>query len=254
MSGRLERVDKAYRFLRKALEEETHISTDDVVRATGWAKATADTYLTKKWECFVVREGAKFRVSSEFRRFTLEQFRSHQSQVTAVPVTASKRLVDKAVAACLAAIETYNMPNFPFGPENFAILAGSGWELLLKARIVADADESLVAITSRDKKGTILVSKSGNPRTISMLTAAEVLHEDGRLPTAAFSNLRALACFRDESIHLPINDLELDRQFQGIAVAYPSDREPLAPDEVARFDGRPLQVAGFQRSGSSSSI
>ena len=56
-----------------------------------------------------------------------------------MPATSrSSRLVNKAEAALLAAIEVYNKPAFAYREETFSILALNAWELLLKAKLVAD--------------------------------------------------------------------------------------------------------------------
>ena len=46
----------------------------------------------------------------------------------------SKKLLDKAIAATVSAIEIYNKPDFQYRGETFCILAINGWELLLKAK------------------------------------------------------------------------------------------------------------------------
>ena len=202
-----------------ALDQSRAFEIADVVEATGWAESSVRAYITKKWSVLLVRDGVAFRVAETFRNYTLERFREHQSQVASGPPTLSERLVDKAVASCLGAIETYNKPDFSFRCETFSILAGSAWELLLKAKLVAQADEALDAIVARDKAGKVLRSKSGNNRTLSLLAAAERLHQDGTLPKAAFSNLRVLACLRDDAAHLPADDLEMNRRVQEVAIA-----------------------------------
>ena len=47
----------------------------------------------------------------------------------------SKELLDRAVAATIAAIEIYNKPDFRYREEAFAVLAINGWELLPKAKL-----------------------------------------------------------------------------------------------------------------------
>ncbi len=49
----------------------------------------------------------------------------------------SKELLDRAVAAMVAAIDVYNKPDFPYRAESFTILALNAWELLLKAKWLA---------------------------------------------------------------------------------------------------------------------
>lgn len=67
----------------------------------------------------------------------------------------SKELLDRAVAATVAAIEIYNKPNFLYREEAFAVLAINGWELLLKAKWLADHNNkvsTLYVMEPRTKK------------------------------------------------------------------------------------------------------
>jgi len=42
----------------------------------------------------------------------------------------SKELLDRAVAATVAAIEIYNKPDFLYREQAFAVLAINGWEFI----------------------------------------------------------------------------------------------------------------------------
>lgn len=70
----------------------------------------------------------------------------------------SQELLDRAVAAMVAAVEIYNKPSFPYRVESFAILAINGWELLLKAKWLADHHNSVRSLfvqeRRRNKNGT----------------------------------------------------------------------------------------------------
>ena len=50
----------------------------------------------------------------------------------------SNELLDKSIAAMIAAIEIYNKPDFMYRGETFSILAINSWELLLKAKYLKD--------------------------------------------------------------------------------------------------------------------
>lgn len=63
----------------------------------------------------------------------------------------SDELLDRSLAATLAAIEVYNKPNFSYREEVFAILAINGWELLLKARLLFESENRTV--TARVRTG-----------------------------------------------------------------------------------------------------
>jgi hypothetical protein len=89
----------------------------------------------------------------------------------------SNELLDRAIAASVAAIEIYNKPDFKYREETFAVLAINGWELLLKAKWLSDHHNdarSLYVLERRknkdgtpSKKKTAKLTRSGNPlRTV----------------------------------------------------------------------------------------
>ena len=123
----------------------------------------------------------------------------------------SKELLDRAVAATVAAIEIYNKPDFLYREEAVAVLAINGWELLLKAKWLADHGNkvsSLYVMESRMKKdGTkskklqIKETRSGNSFTHSLDFLAKKLVESKAFDTNAWANIQALLEMRDSSIH-----------------------------------------------------
>ena len=123
----------------------------------------------------------------------------------------SRKLLDKAVAATVAAIEIYNKPDFKYRGETFCILAINGWELLLKAKWLNDNNNNLRSLyekeyrknkdKSRSKKYTIKRSRSGNPLTHSLDYLAKKFVEQGHLEQNAWANIQALLELRDTSIH-----------------------------------------------------
>ncbi len=64
----------------------------------------------------------------------------------------SKELLDRAVAATVAAIEIYNKPDFLYREEAFSVLAINGWELLLKAKWLADHNNKINALYVMDPR------------------------------------------------------------------------------------------------------
>jgi hypothetical protein len=123
----------------------------------------------------------------------------------------SKELLDRAIAATVAAIEIYNKPDFLYREEAFAVLAINGWELLLKAKWLADHGNkvgSLYVMKPREKKdGTkskklkIKPTRSGNPTTHSLDFLAKKLVETKAFDANAWANIQALLELRDSSIH-----------------------------------------------------
>ncbi len=123
----------------------------------------------------------------------------------------SKELLDRAVAATVAAIEIYNKPDFLYREEAFAVLAINGWELLLKAKWLADNGNKVSALyvmeprTKKDgtksKKFQIKETRSGNPFTHSLDYLAKKLVDSKAFDANAWANIQALLEMRDSSIH-----------------------------------------------------
>lgn len=123
----------------------------------------------------------------------------------------SKELLDRAVAATVAAIEIYNKPDFLYREEAFAVLAINGWELLLKAKWLADHSNKVSSLYvmeprtkkdgSKSKKLQVKETRSGNPFTHSLDFLAKKLVESKAFDTNAWANIQALVEMRDSSIH-----------------------------------------------------
>lgn len=123
----------------------------------------------------------------------------------------SQELVDKSIAAMLAAIEIYNKPDFKYREETFSILAINAWELLLKAKWLKENGNrirSLFVFEKRNKPGggyyknpKVKLTECGNPFTHSLDFLAKKLNERGILPAVALQNIAALGEIRDSSVH-----------------------------------------------------
>ena len=123
----------------------------------------------------------------------------------------AKELLDRAIAATVAAIEIYNKPDFPYRAESFCILAINGWELLFKAKWLRDNNhkmQSLFVMEHRKKiDGTesklkkIKRTRSGNPFTYGIEYLGRKLVEQKQLEQAAIDNINALIEMRNSSVH-----------------------------------------------------
>lgn len=123
----------------------------------------------------------------------------------------SKELLDRSIAATVAAIEIYNKPDFLYREEAFAVLAINGWELLLKAKWLADHNNRISTLyvmeprTKKDgtksKKLQVKSTRSGNPFTHSLEHLAKKLVESRAFDANAWANIQALLELRDSSIH-----------------------------------------------------
>jgi hypothetical protein len=140
----------------------------------------------------------------------------------------SQELLDRAIAAMLAAIEVYNKPNFPYRAEAFAVLAVNAWELLLKAKWLVQHDNDISCLYVRQetrrtgkpaKKPRIKKSRSGNPITHSVDYLAKKLVEKGVLDQAASKNLEAMIELRDSVVHFYNRSLLFAQRLQELGAA-----------------------------------
>ena len=142
----------------------------------------------------------------------------------------SKELLDRAIAATVAAIEIYNKPDFPYRSETFCILAINGWELLLKAKWLSENGNkirSLYVMEPRKKKdGTnsrrkkVKRTRSKSPFTHGLDYLAKGLVEQKCLDPIAKGNLDALLELRDTSVHFfHQSDSRLAESLQEIGAA-----------------------------------
>lgn len=123
-------------------------------------------------------------------------------------------LVDKSVAACLAAIEIYNKPDFWYREEAFSILMLNAWELLLKARVMKEGGGKTRAIevweprTRPDGTKTTRqypkLNRSKNRTTIGLDRAIALVRGYPRdsIEDRCIRNLSLLTEIRDNSVHL----------------------------------------------------
>ena len=115
-----------------------------------------------------------------------------------------KQLVDKSVAAALAAIEVYNKPDFRYREESFVILLVNAWELLLKAKILKDSQNRISTLYIKYGKNNCKIkrSRTGNPLTIELFGAMQKL----ALDPVVTDNLSSLVDIRDTAVHFHNDD------------------------------------------------
>lgn len=218
MVGKFDKVDKAFSFFQKMRNEKAQFTLSDVQKATGWGLSTVRTYSTKRWSSFLKQQKKSFVVTQKFDNFSIDTFRQHHSQKEAANKFFYQLLVEKSVTACVSAIEIYNKPNFNFREESFSILMVNAWELLLKAKILQINSDDRASIQIM-KNGKPELTASGNPKTISIGKAVNVLESSGDIKKIVADGIRLLADIRDESVHFVHNDLGLGARVQAIGTA-----------------------------------
>lgn len=140
-------------------------------------------------------------------------------------------MLAKAEAALLAAIEIYNKPDFKYREETFAILMLNAWELLIKAKAVADNANDVRCIWVREArtlkngrqsaKAHVKLGRSGNPITRGLMSIVNEWDQNSitRLSPAVKTNLTALLEIRDNAVHYMNANFELAEQVLSIGTA-----------------------------------
>jgi len=218
-SKKWERVDKAFLFFAEQLANDKAFELEELKKFTQWNIATVKTYITKRWNGFLIKDSAKYKCSKQFAIFNKNTFRQHHSQKDVVDKYLYQLLLEKSVMACVSAIEIYNKPDFKFREESFSILIINAWELLLKAKILQDSNDDQISIQIKEKDGSIVKSASGNPRTISIGKALGTLSAKGIIKSIVADNIGLLIEIRDESTHFVHNDPALSVRVQQIGAA-----------------------------------
>lgn len=135
----------------------------------------------------------------------------------------SRELLDRAIAAMVAAIDVYNKPDFRYRAESFTILALNAWELLLKAKWLARNRNRLSSLYVREGGGSkqprYKRTRSGNYFTYGIDYLAKKLAEQKILDEACRKNLEALAELRDTAVHFYHQSPELAERVQEIGMA-----------------------------------
>ena len=143
----------------------------------------------------------------------------------------SINLVEKSEAAIISAIEIYNKPDFKYREETFALLALNAWELLVKAKVLAENGNDPNSIyerekrTKRDGKLTTKLylkrNRSGNSLTIPLGRAIALLDGNAasRLDPAIKVNLDALTEIRDNAAHYVNAGSQLAKQVLEVGTA-----------------------------------
>jgi hypothetical protein len=155
-----------------------------------------------------------------------------------------QKLLDRAVAAMVAAIDVYNKPDFRYRAESFTILALNAWELLLKAKWLVMNRNRLTSLYVRQGKGSkrprYKRTRSGSPFTHSADHLAKTLTSQKVLDEACRKNLEVLAELRDTAVHFHHNSPQLTERVQEIGMATVKNFAAAAQDwfkeDLSRFN------------------
>lgn len=139
-----------------------------------------------------------------------------------------RSLLDKSVGSMLSAIEIYNKPDFQYREETFAILAVNSWELLMKAFILRQNHFAVNSIYEKEypkckngdksKRAVVKKNRCGNPQSISIFAAIEILAKEKKITSNLRANVESLIELRDNAVHF-VNTLSISKQIQELGFA-----------------------------------
>ena len=128
-------------------------------------------------------------------------------------------LIEKSIACAVSAIEIYNKPDFKYREETFSILMINSWELVLKAKLIKDANNNIKAIYIKEnipkkaggisKRWKYKLNKKGYNLTIGIEKLLEKYENEGNTDKRCLENIGLLNIVRNNAIHLINKDSEL---------------------------------------------
>jgi hypothetical protein len=111
------------------------------------------------------------------------------------------QLLDKSIEAYIVALETINRLSIKYRVETFAYLICNAWELLLKAKVLEDAQNNRRAIFYKQSKGQ-------SPRSLSLRDCLNKLFPSTNDPIRR--NVELVEQLRDHAVHLVISQVPKD--------------------------------------------
>ena len=121
-------------------------------------------------------------------------------------------LIEKSIACAVSAIEIYNKPDFKYREETFSILMINSWELVLKAKLIKDANNNIKAIYIKEnipkkaggksKRWKYKLNKKGYNLTIGIEKLLEKYENEGNIDKRCLENIGLLNIVRNNAIHL----------------------------------------------------
>ncbi len=139
------------------------------------------------------------------------------------------QLVNKSIDCMVSAIELYNKPDFKYREEIFSVMATNAWELLLKAKILKDANNNLNSIFVKEyplnkngqksKKWKYKENHAKNKITLDIFGSLGKLKSRGIINDVCYENIELLVEIRDNAVHFYNKDLFLAQKIQEVGMA-----------------------------------
>ncbi|NPV69211.1 MAG: DUF3644 domain-containing protein [Firmicutes bacterium] len=133
-------IRKSYEFFLERHKTGIPFTLEEIQCATGWRRNTVRTYVTKKWDGFLTRNGGQYVVAQPLP-YTEEEYVRLMSQKQALSRDPRKpdfpleteRLVAKAREAAVLALDIYNRPGTLFRTQGFIVMMVIAWTALFHA-------------------------------------------------------------------------------------------------------------------------
>ena len=223
MGKRYEKIDKAYNFLNECFKKNQSFSIEVLSDKTGWKDTKSN--IKKRLSLIITKQRTLFKVNLALTYITKEEFRDLCSQKNELscPVlmklkksckTNSEKLIDKAIAACISAVEIYNKPNFNYRVENFSILMVNSWELLLKAKILHNNNNELKFIYEKQNGETKINKQTKLPYTLSIKKCLHLIDDE-----VFKKSLLSLIEIRDSAVHLIADNPQVNMNLHKLSLA-----------------------------------
>jgi hypothetical protein len=133
------KIQKSYLFFLKKQKEKQGFELKELAQATGWSVSTIKTYLSKKWDDILKKNGSEYQVIT--MKYSEEEYTKMMSQVNKNSQDPYKpeydedveRLIIKAKESALLALDIYNRPATMFKSEGFIVMMIIAWTSLFHA-------------------------------------------------------------------------------------------------------------------------
>lgn len=211
-----QKTDLAYKFLINKEKRNEPFSAQELAESVGWAKKTAETYLSKKWRVYITKRDNKFFVES-LKHLTLEDFREIHSHaiddLEAFPE--AKALLHKSREAALLAVYIYNNPYTTFKAHGFIVNIIIAYTALFHAIF----EKNGVNYLYKDNEGNY-ITIDDEYKAFELIKCSKQYWQDRK--SAIKANLEFLIGLRNKIEHrsLPAIDLYVEGECQAAMTNY----------------------------------
>jgi hypothetical protein len=217
-----DRQIKFFDFLKAKERTNKPFTVNEVLKATGWKKATFTAYWAKgQLSDFVSQNDDGDLEASSTLNITFKQFEKKLSQSKHVQSLGhncksklAKALLRKSRDNMLLALELYNRPSLENKLDGFVMLFCAAWEQLLKAKVIEETGEESIYKKQR----------GGTRETISLRNSLDIVFTKDDIVK---KNVLQIVDLRDKAVHLLIPELQgiASRIFQSGVFNYASEFE-----------------------------